>query len=441
MTQIPLAAQLSYASVDRGDGTDPRPDALRLLRGLRVLSALRDARAEWSQDDEEAVVVVALDDQGRVLTLTEQDTIAPGPRVPELREQFEEAGLALYLDDPDDEYEEFDEGEESDEGEAAAEDLDEDEPIEDDSPDDDGELSEEELAELFKPVPVRVRELSHRGPLASRLRATSTGVEVAHSEVGDWSLAAYETTEPTPGLMSPSRAELPLVVLNLPADGGAWLEVTTHGSQLFPASFWPDSERGTELVLDLDTITVPATREVYRTLFIEGDGVRAELEEVAQRCILDVERAHLALRAEALGGVVGADERLQELLGAFGIPRVLVAAALSDSGVDGLDQVRRFSPKGWPRTVADALVAGTADSTPLTRRSRPLARAARVVRDRPLLGTAIAVGELAAGLLLTRVLPGGWKAVGVAVVVDATVDLGISLARTRTDKTLPPTAG
>lgn len=432
VTPTPLSAQLSYASVDTGDGSDPRPESLRLLRELRVVSALRDAGAAWSDSDEEAVLVVALDDDGRVLVISPADEIAPGPSVADVRDRFTEAGLTLWLDDPtsdDDLPDQLGEGDTPD----PDEEFDPEEVFAD--PDEDVDLDE-----LFAPDPVRVREFSHRGPLSARVLTASAGVEVACAEVGEWSLFSYETTEPTTP-RPPSRAEAPVLVLNRPVDGAAWLEVTTAGGQPFPATFWPDAERDTQPALELESITVDATRQAYLRLLSEADGVRAELEELAERCILDVEQAHKALRAEALDGVADPDERLRALLGAFGIPTALVEAALSDSGEDGLDHVRHFTPKGWPRTVADALLAGTSESTPLTRRSRPLARAARVVRNRPLLGTAIAVGELAAGLVLTRVLPGGWKAIGVAVVADATVDLGITLARTRTDKALPPTAG
>ncbi|MFP3344636.1 hypothetical protein R0J87_19355, partial [Halomonas sp. SIMBA_159] len=74
MLQNSFGIQLSYASVDRGDGSDPRPSARDILSLLRVPAGMRDATATWD-DREEAVLAIPVTDDGHVLTLSEEDTV------------------------------------------------------------------------------------------------------------------------------------------------------------------------------------------------------------------------------------------------------------------------------------------------------------------------------------------------------------------------------
>lgn len=433
MPELEFSVHVSYAGVDRGDGTDPRPDSLALLRELRVLAALRDASAEWTDADEEAALLIAVSDDGGVLTLTADDTITRGLRVAELRERFATAGLTLWLDDPADGGEDALFGdvdtvlaEAAQESEA----LLEEEAVFDEDPDAGELLDEADLEELFAPTPVRVREFSHRGPVEARVRATLAAAEVDYAEVGEWSLYAFASSEST-SVWPPAKAEGPVIVLNLPEDGDPWVEVTPPGVLANSGYFWPNAERDTRPVLDIDAITVPAAAETYRMLLAEGDGTRDELIALAERCALDVDAAHAALRAEALGGVEGADARIRAFLRAFRVPAPLIDAAMSDAGTSVLADARRFAPKRWLHTLGDILVGGLYETIPLTRRERPLARAVRAVRKNPALGLAIAVAELAVGLVLTAVLRGGWKALGIALIADATGDLAVLWARAR----------
>lgn len=417
MTSLAFAAQLSYASVDDGHGGDPRSRAREVLRELRVLAALRDADAEWSDADEEAVVVVAVTDDGEVLTLTDEGMIARTLTVAELRARFADERMTLWLEDP------------ASDGTLADEyDYDVDDDPEEGFQEDADELDPEELAALFAEHPVQVREFSRRGPISGRVLATAAKAEIEYAEASDWSLLRYETAG-TAGLWQPSKAESPAITVNLPRDGDVWIEVRTHGAFTRPMHFWPDAERDTVPVLDIDEIAVPAAAETYRMLLAEGDGVRDELEELADRCDLDVERAHEALKAEALGGVVGSEARIRAFLAAFDVPAELIDAALSDA--DELPGARRFAPRSWPQTAGDVIVGGTTEATALTRRDRPFARLARAVESTPALGVAVALGELALGVVLTTVLRRGWKAVGGLLIADAVTDLALLWRRTR----------
>lgn len=422
MTSLEFAAQMSYASVDDGHGRDPRQAAVALLRELRVLAAMRDASREWSDSSEEAVVAIAVSNDGFVLTLTPEDTITRELGVGDLRARFADAGMTLWLEDPAsddeliDEYD-YDEDDDPDEG---FEDGDEGDVAEDDA----------DLAALFAPDPVRVRAFSHRGPMEARLMAKMAKTDVAYAEVGLWSLVSFETAEPTEG-WQPSKAQSPLITLNIPERGSTWVEVATHGVMASSHYFWPDAERDTLPVLDIDAITVPAAAETYRMLLAEGDGVHDELVALAERCDLDVELAHEALRSEALGGIAGADARLRAFLRAFDVPEELIEAAMSDAGAATLPDARRFEVKSWPQTAGDVILGGTWEGTALTRRSQPWARLSKALLENPLLALAVILGELALGAVLTVVLRRGWKTVGVLLVTDALGDLVVLWARMR----------
>ncbi|HWV48562.1 MAG TPA: hypothetical protein VN035_03820, partial [Microbacterium sp.] len=334
-----------------------------------MMAAVRDAVAAWD-DRAEAVLAIPLTDDDAVLTLTGDDTVATTLTVDALRAAFADAGLTLHLD-ADAPGGEIPPGFEEFEAEFAGE------------PDD--EL-DEVGADLFEPTPVQVAAFSHRGPAVARLLAEANRTTVAHIEAGEWSVQRFRTADPTAGWVS-SRAELPVIEVNRTDAGDTWIEVTA-GSGTVP--FWPDAERDTQPVLDIDAIRVPETAEVYRRLLTEGDGGRDELIELATLTRLDVDAAHRALIAESLGGVGGTQERRRAFLLAFGIPDALIAQAFDGADAPG---VRRFEPVGWPSAVWSTLVAGVGELTPLTRRNTFFPRAAAAIRRRPALGLAISTGE------------------------------------------------
>ena len=403
-----FGVRVSYASVDRGDRSDPRPAARDVLSTLRVLAAVRDAAAPW-HEDAEALLVIPLTDDGAVLTLSADDTIVTTLSVDALRAAFADAGLRLGFaaDGPAAEippgFEEF-EAEFADASGAETEHV--------------------ESADGLEPMPVQVAAFSHRGPAVARLLAEANRTTVAHIEEGDWSLQRFRTADPTAGWVS-SNAELPVIEVNRTDAGDTWIEVSA-GSGTVP--FWPDAERDTQPVLDLDVITVPESAEVYRRLLTEGDGGRDELIELATLTSLDVDAAHGALIAEALGGVVGTAERRRAFLAAFGIPDALI-----DRAFDAADEpdVRRFEPVGWPRAVWGTLVAGLGELTPLTRRNTLFARAAAAIRRRPALGLALSAGELTFGLWAAGRLRGAAKGVGVLAIIDSFGGIAVWVARLR----------
>ncbi|MGW8484418.1 hypothetical protein ACWGJP_14905 [Microbacterium sp. NPDC055903] len=398
-----FAVQLVSASVDRGDGSDPREEARAILRRLRIPAALRDASAPW-HEREEAVVTVPMTDDDHVVALNDADAIEAALTAADLRAAFADAGLTLWLGV----------GEEED----AVESLPGEEPIIEAMH---AAGDEESDADLFSPVALRVASFSHRGPSAARVTAQLQRIEVEYIESGTWSLQRFETDEPTIGLAS--GAELPVIELTRTADGG-WFDVTTRAGVM---PFWPDAERGTELVLAPDEITVPETAELVRRLHAEGDGSRDELVELAAMFPLDVEAAHAALVAEALGGIIGAQERQRAFLAAFGVPSDLIEAAFDEA--TGLP-AQRMTPGGWWALVKDVVTDGAGGFTPLTRRDRPFARMIKAVRERPMLGAALSAGELVVGAALAR-RRGGRRVLGILIVVDAVLDLAILIRRLR----------
>lgn len=415
--------QMSYASVERADGTDPRAAAREILVRLRVPAGISDGDKPWDDSQQEAVIIVPVTDNGTVLALTEADAVEASLTTARLRQEFADAGLTLWLHTDDGCCDDCGGGSTGDgtagdgaEGDGIADDV-ASVALDSQAPSDEGiDLS------AFEADPVKVAVFSHRGPFAARVIAQMNGLEVEHIESGSWSLARLESTELTTAGVA-TKAEMPVVEMNRVHGGGDWFEVTTSGGV---HQFWPDAERGTVPVLDLDAITVPETAEICRRLLSEGDGSRDELAVVAAHSRLDVAAAHRALQPEALGGVVGARARREAFLAAFGIPADLIAAAFDETALD----VQRFEPAGWGTMVAETLVDGMPAMTSLTRRDRPLARMATGLRRRPLIAAAVSVSELALGIAASR-YRGVGRVVGVMLIIDAVVDLGIGVVRMR----------
>lgn len=424
MSDNSFSVFVSYASVEQTDGADARPAALELLRELRVVAAMRDVTVAWS-DDQEAVVEIAVTDEANVLTLSEQDTIETTLAAADLRAAFEAKGMTLWLS-VDDDLDDVDDAESW-----GADALESDEPVDPDEADFDVAELDAAAEEQLDAPPVRVAAFSHRGPLGARLLAESTGVVVDYVESGSWSLWRYATTEPT-DVLPPTKDEAPVIELNV-VDGVAdWIDVRLPGLGGFAVPFWPQAERDTQTVIDLDTITVPETREVYRRLIVEGDGTRDELTEIAARVPLDVETAHRALTPETLDGVIGSAARVRAFLEAFGVPDALIELALTESdasAADGTHRHQRIEPQGWARGIGEAIVGGYGETLPLTRRGRWDARLSRGLRANPLLAAALSVGELALGVFSTSRLRGGWKSIGILLIIDAVGDLIVSAVR------------
>ncbi len=396
MLPTSLAVQLSFASVDRGDGSDPRADAADVLRTLRVPAAVRDATAAWS--GQEAVLAVPVTEDGRVLSLDADDRIVATLTGADVRTAFADAGMTLWLtidDDAD-----------------AAVPL---HPAVEPDPD-------EVLAEELSPALVRVDSFSHRGPAMARVTAQLQRASVEYREEGVWSMQSFSTADPST-LELASGADLPVIELSRTADGGSWVDVTV-GSGTVP--FWTDAERDTQPVLDLDAITVPETAEFVRRLLIEGDGTRDDLRELAAAVDLDIDAAHAALVAEAFGGVVGSEARQRAFLAAFGVPDALLDAAFGEAASSS----QRIAPAGWGVALREILIDGVSSLTPLTRRDRPLARIDRALQARPVLGMALSATELTAGAVLTRVRGIG-RVLGILLIADAVIDLVIWVVRAR----------
>lgn len=422
-----FSVHVSYASVDQSDGGDVRPAARALLSEMRVVAAIRDASASW-EEGQEAVVQIAVTEAATVLTLSAQDTIETTLTAQELRDAFDAAGMTLWLSiDDDDDFDDEavsalwqkDVGADADESGGYA-DLDE------------ADFDEIDLDEMFGDQPVRVAAFSRRGPMIARYLAESTGSTVDYVETGTWSLWRYDTTEPTDAL-PPTKGEAPVIEVNL-VDGSAdWIEVHVPGLGAIAVPFWPQGERDTQPVIDPESITVPETKEIYRRLIAEGDGARDELTEIAAAVPLDVEAAHRALTPESLGGVVGADARTRAFLAAFDVPDELIDLALEDdlSSGDELTGPMRIEPQGWARGIGDAIVGGYGEALPLTRRDRWDGRLSRALRANPLLAASLSVGELALGVLGTRHLRGGWKSIGILLIIDAVGDLIVAAVRRR----------
>lgn len=404
-----FGVHVSYASVDRGDGSDPRAAAIDILARLRVPAGLRDATAQWGER-QEAVLAIPVTDDRHVLTLSVEDRVESTLTVADLRSAFQEQRLTLRLD-ADGEIE-------------SAADV-ESEPAEGvgDAEEPDAEPAHLREAGAFDVPIVRVSTFSHRGPAVARILATTLGVPVDHRECGDWSLQRLDTADPS-GYWVTSRADLPLVELNR-ADSTTWFEVTAGGGVV---PFWTDAERDTRAVLDIDAITVPETAEIYRRLLTEGDGGKDELLDVAARVALDVDAAHRALIPESLGGVVGERARQRAFIAAFGVPSDLIDAAFDDSTEP---MGRRFVPVGWWVAARETAIAGFGEVASLTRRKRPAIRLAEAVRRRPLWGLLLTLGELWAGVWVTSSSRRAVKGVGAFLVIDALIDTAIWVTRIR----------
>lgn len=411
MLQNSFGVSLSYASVDRGDGSDPRAAATEVLSLLRVPAGVRDATSAWG-GREEAVLAIPVTDDGRVLTLSAKDTIETTLSRGDLIKAFRGQGLTLWLGKDDDEAIAFDPEEAI--GQSSAEDFEE--PSEQTDADVDQAL-------FHQPV-VQVSVFSHRGPAVARALASVHGSAVDHSESGDWSLQQYASSEPT-GRWVTSRAELPLIELNR-VDSAAWFEVTASGEG--PVAFWPDAERDTRPVIDIDSLRVPETAEICRRLLTEGDGSRDELLEIAAVVNLNVDAAHRALIPEALGGVSGSAARQHAFLAAFGVSPDLLRVVFEGGAAP---TQRGFAPVGQGIALWETAIAGLGELTPLTRRERPLARLGQALHRRPSLGLGLAFVELAAGVWITSRVRGGGRVLGVVLMIDSLIDAVIWIARIR----------
>lgn len=407
MSADQIAFHVNYASVDSSEGVDPTPIAAELLRKERVLAASRGF------DGDEAVFLIPVTESGHVVALDDDDRLRFDLSALDLQRLFQTAALTLHLGLTDDALEEVDQELDEQYG-AAFEQL------------DDPAAASEDLAGFgmldadddidFELAPVRVAEFSRRGPWGARITAQVTGVDVDYLEDGTWSLYRYATDQPHMAL-SGGRADEPIIELNLPQHGDAWVEVTAGGRT---GMFWPNIERLTLPVLDIDAIGVPESADVYRRMLLEADGTTEELQGLNLGEAVDVAAAMRACAPEALGGTQGELDRVRAFVAAFGVPDALITAGVAEQTTG-----RRFTPRGWPRTVADLAVAGIGEVTALTRRERPLPRAARLVRERPTIGAAISAAELAAGVAASRARSPLLRGLGVLLIVDAIIDMVI----------------
>lgn len=433
MPEPQVALQIQFASMDAGDGSDPRERGLGILRSERVLAALRDASAPWD-GQEEAVVLVPVTDDGQVVTLDGDDRLAFDLSVERLRELFTGAGLTLWLQSPRDL---DDEDELLDLDEAVLAGLEEDFALAPDD-DDDGEFIEDD----FIVEPVQVAEFSHRGPLTARLAAQLHETEVEYRERGDWSLMTYRTGEAS-SVVTAGGADGVVIVLNIPHAGAPWIEVTDAGGET--SWFWPNIERDTRPVLDVESIAVPEIADLYRRMLSEADGSLDELAAVDLGADVDLASAYRACAPEAVGGLVGETARLRTFLTALGVPAELVDIALAtdadDSAAASDTTLRRFTANGWPALARDVFVGGLGEALSLTSRDRPIARFTRAINRRPLLGAAISTVELTAGAAMTRSRSRLTRVLGVFVIVDAVVDLAIWVTRARQRARTSPIEG
>lgn len=417
MSAEQIAFQVVYAAVESTDGADPTASTESLLREQRVLAALRPFAGD------ELVVLLPVTDTGSVVALAADGKLHFGLDSARLVELFAEQGLTLHLGIGDDALEEVDAELEQEYGDAF-EQL------------DDPARSPEELSgfgmtadadeftdDLFEPEPVRVAEFSRRGPWAARVTAQLLNTTVDYLQTGTWSLYAYRTDR-AHAAISGGRADLPIIEVNIPASGELWVEVTApHGRS---GMFWPNAERLTKPVLDIDEIAVPASADVYRRMLAEADGAREELVELGLGDGVDLETAMRACLPEALGGIAGEDARLRAFILAFGVPASLITAGLDDRSVG-----RRFAPRGWMRVIGGVLLGGLAETTPLTRTDRPLHRISAFLHARPLLGASVSLTELAAGVALGRSRSGLGRGLGVLLVIDALADFALWAVRLR----------
>ncbi|QMU97616.1 hypothetical protein FVO59_10595 [Microbacterium esteraromaticum] len=418
MSEEQIAFHVSYASVESAAGDDPTAIAVGILRQERVLAASRGF------DGDEAVFLIPVTESGAVVALDADDRLRFELTAIALQRLFEDAELTLHLGMPDDALEEVDQELDEEFG-AAFEQLDDPAAASEDlggfgMPDDVGDVADEDD---FTIEPVRVAEFSRRGPWGARVTAQLSGVDVDYLEVGTWSLYRYATDQPHMAV-SGGRADEPIIEVNLPRHGEAWIEVSTGGRT---GMFWPNIERLTQPVLEIDSIRVPESADVYRRMLLEADGTSEELQGLGMGDAIDLDAARRACAPEALDGTVGELERIRSFVAAFGVPASLISAGIDD-GAAG----RRFTPRGWPRTLADLTVGGIAEMTALPRRERPLPRIARFLRKRPALGAAVSVAELAAGMAASTTRSPLARGVGVLLIIDAAIDLVIWVRRITT---------
>ncbi|GAA2901561.1 hypothetical protein [Microbacterium esteraromaticum] len=413
MSAEQIAFHVSYASVESATGDDPTVLAAELLREERVLAASRGF------DGDESVFLIPVTESGHIVALDGDDRLRFELSTLALQQRFEAAGLTLHLGMSDDAIEEVDQELDEEFG-AAFEQLDDPAAASDDlggfGMPDWGDSDDD----AFAMQPVRVAEFSRRGPWGARITAQMTGAEVDYLEAGTWSLYRYATDQPHMAV-SGGGADEPIIEVNLPQHGEAWVEVSVRGRT---GMFWPNIERLTQPVLDLDAITVPESADVYRRMMLEADGADEELRGLGMGEQIDLETARRACAPEALGGTSGELERVRAFVSAFGVPAALISA-----GVDDVAAGRRFTPRGWPRTVADLAVGGIGEITALTSRERPLPRAARFLRKRPGIAAALSVAELAVGLATSRARSPLVRGLGVLVIIDAALDLVIWVRR------------
>lgn len=415
MSEEQIAFQITYASVDAGGEADPTDRAARILRAQRVLAAMREF------DGMETTVLVPVTDAGVVVALADDGRLRFDLTTQQLRELFADDGLTLHLGFDDDAIEEVDVELDEQFGEAF-------EML------DDAATSPEELGGFgmpadqdgdvdFAPEPVQVAEFSHRGPWGARATAQILGTEVDYLEADQWSMYRYRTDRPHMAI-SGGRADLPIIEANVPQHGEAWVEVTAPGGH--SGYFWVNAERLTQPVLEIESIAVAESAELYRRMLIEADGVRDELIGLGMGAALDVEQAVLACTPEALGGLIGETARLRAFVAAFGVPMPLIEAGLGEQG-----KGRQFTPRGWGLTFVDFMLGGLTETTPLTRRDRPIARFSRFLRKRPLLGASLSTAELAAGAALSRGRSRIGRGLGVLLIIDAAADLVLWAVRKR----------
>jgi len=407
-----IAFQVTYASVDAGDGSDPTAEVERILAGERVLAAVREF------DGEAVVVLIPITEGGDVVALDVDGRLRFDLSASALGSLFADEGLILHLGYADDGLDDVDAELEEEFGEAFDRlDAPTDEP---DELTGFGMPEDADDMELFDPEPVRVAEFSRRAVWAARLTAQLLETDVDYLEDGTWSVYRYRTDR-VHGAISGGPADGPIIEVNIPQHGDAWIEVTSlHGRS---AMFWPNAEQHTRPVLDPDTIAVPESAELYRRMLAEADGTGEELASLGMDGV-DITAALAACAPEALGGIVGADARLRAFVGAFGVPASLIRAGLEEQ-----DAGRRLAARGWMPMIGSVLLGGLPEVMPLTRRSSPLARLGRVLRKRPLLHGALSVGELSAGLALSRSRSGLGRGLGVLLVIDALADLVILWVR------------
>jgi len=413
-----IAFQITFASVDSGDGSDPLESTERMLREERVLAAVRGSEGST------ATVLLPITEDAAVVALDDGGLLRFDLSAARLGALFAAQGLTLRLgladDAPDaaeDALGQVDAELEQEFGEAF-------EQLDDAVDDLPGFGMPDAGAEgAFAPDPVRVAEFSRRGPWAARLTAQLLDTPVDYLEDSAWSVYRYRTDR-AHGAIAGGRSDGPVIEVNVPPQGEAWVEVSgTHGRA---AMFWPNAERLTRPVLDFDTISVPESAALYRRMLEEIDGAGDELAELDLGSAVDAAAVRRACLPEALGGVVGPDARVRALVLAFGVPHSLVAAGLEDTALG-----RRFAPQGWPRTVGDVVMGGLVEFASLTDRGRPAVRFARFLRKRPLLGAALSTAELALGVALGRGRSRVTRGLGILLAIDALADLVIWTVRIR----------